>query len=292
MRHLPLLLGIVCFSIKTYSYSPDKEIFKIDLLKKVYSKNYLDLPDETKSIIAPSIMPGGDFIYSKSVSCTFALSDVNGNGIFNEIGIDNIIIGVDDSSMYIHPSVQAREIAPVTYILIGNTTFKVEDIDPKGTYLILSHCNYCNGSKDIKPTLKLFNKLPDISFENITGNKTDFSSFKNKGKYIYVEFWATWCHPCVEAIPELKELHGKYSNQAFFISLNYKDNDKDEIKKFVMKNNIPWENGFANKLISEEFLQNGFPYGVLFDEKGNILEMDLHPTDLRNILEKYISDSR
>lgn len=286
MRVLLVLL-LVCISNKTYSNYLEKKI-RVDLIKKLYPKNYLDLPEEAKSVLEPSIMFGGNFIYGKNASCTLALLDGNGDGSFNEIGFDYIVIGSDDSSMYIHPSIQASEIAPVTYVSVENLTFKVENIDPQGKFIILSVCDYCNGSKDIKPTIKLFTGLPNISFENVTGATTDLSSFLGKGRYIYIEFWATWCHPCVESIPELKELYAKYKNQTFFISLNYKDTDKAEIKQFVSKNDMSWVNGFSTRQISAELLQNGFPYGILFDENGQVLQIDLHPSDLKSILSKYL----
>jgi len=70
---------------------------------------------------------------------------------------------------------------------------------------------------------ELNRKLPDVTLEDIDGNKVSLSQFK--GKVLVIDFWGSWCLPCLEAIEKLKTLKDKYGDRGFeIIGIAVKDN--------------------------------------------------------------------
>ena len=131
---------------------------------------------------------------------------------------------------------------------------------------------------------KEFRKYVNISVEDTAGNFVGIESFK--GKYIYVDFWATWCQPCRDAIPYLAMLYDKYSQrglQVISISLDNSAN-KDKWKKVSKDENIFWENwnisrGFKSEICSKLSIR-AIPRYLLIDPNGFIILEDApFPTD-------------
>ena len=83
----------------------------------------------------------------------------------------------------------------------------------------------------------------DIIFKDAYNNSVSLSSYK--GKVIYLEFWATWCGPCVADKPKMELLKAAYkgNDSIVFLSVSI-DDEKDRWKNYLAKNNI-----FANELI-------------------------------------------
>lgn len=126
-------------------------------------------------------------------------------------------------------------------------------------------------------------------------------SMKNlRGKVVVVEFWATWCGPCVGEIPELKRLYAKYHDQGVeFIGVSHdlpeNDGGLESLKSFVAKEQIPWPQyyqGRDNRTwltgtplndFSESWGVDGIPAIFLIDTSGN-----LYSTDARGQLDTLI----
>ncbi|MEA1876684.1 MAG: TlpA disulfide reductase family protein [Bacteroidota bacterium] len=126
---------------------------------------------------------------------------------------------------------------------------------------------------------KLAKGQPAFNFEghDLEGNLVKFSDFK--GKYVYVDVWATWCGPCVYEIPFLKTLEADYHDRNIvFISYSI-DSDKDAWLKYVPENElggvqIIGENAWQSKL-AKEFKIVGVPTFMFFDPDGNIINIKM-----------------
>ena len=68
----------------------------------------------------------------------------------------------------------------------------------------------------------------------------DFSSESLKGKVVMVDFWATWCMPCKEGLPHVKEIYSKYHSQGFEIVGVSNDYAAKDLLEFTPANNMPW----------------------------------------------------
>jgi len=131
---------------------------------------------------------------------------------------------------------------------------------------------------------KLAKGQPAFNFEghDLDGNLVKFSDFK--GKYVYVDVWATWCSPCVYEIPFLKTLEADYHDRNIvFISYSI-DSDEDAWLKYVPENELGGvqligENAWQSKMATE-FKVRGVPTFMFFDPDGNIINTKMtRPSD-------------
>lgn len=119
---------------------------------------------------------------------------------------------------------------------------------------------------------------PDFEYVSIDDKKVKLSDFK--GKYVYIDVWATWCGPCRAEIPHLKKLeehfHGK-NIEFVSISVDY-DKDFEKWKKFVKEKQLGGTQLYADKNWESTFIQsfgiNSIPRFILIDPSGNVVSSD------------------
>lgn len=137
------------------------------------------------------------------------------------------------------------------------------------------------------------NPAPAISMQDTVGAKYTFEKWK--GKYIYIDFWATWCGPCIQEIPFLKELEHDYAGKNIvFVSMSMdRVADRQKWVDFVRDQKLTgeqvWLDANDNKAISKAFNILQIPRFVLLDKEGRILDVNApRPSDerLRSILDK------
>ena len=117
------------------------------------------------------------------------------------------------------------------------------------------------------------------------GKTTRLSDYVGKGKYVLVDFWASWCGPCRAEIPNIIAAYEKYKDKAF-IALGVAVNDKPEdTLKAIEKDKIPYPQILNSKDIAPSIYGfDGIPYIVLFAPDGTILACDLRGKDINNKL--------
>lgn len=89
-------------------------------------------------------------------------------------------------------------------------------------------------------------KVPDFSLPDLNGTLVSLSSFQGKG--VIVDFWATWCPPCVKEIPHFVELYDTYKDKGLVILGVSLDDAKEDILQFLGKQKIPYPVLHADKL--------------------------------------------
>lgn len=133
---------------------------------------------------------------------------------------------------------------------------------------------------------------PTFDFENHKGGKTSLESLK--GKYVYVDVWATWCGPCRAEIPHLKKLEEHYhgNNKIAFVSISIdRVKDHDKWKKFVTDKELGGVQLFADKDWNSEFVKgykiNGIPRFIIVGPNGEIVNADAPRPSSANIYETF-----
>lgn len=140
-------------------------------------------------------------------------------------------------------------------------------------------------------TLNIGDKVPEISAPTIDGK--DFKLSLLKGKVVLMDFWATWCAPCVQEQPELRKIYEKHKAQiegkTFEILGISLDKSKENWKKVVDANKIEWTQigdlKFWKSPIAKAYSINELPYNLIIDAEGKIIAKNLHGEELEKFLE-------
>lgn len=82
------------------------------------------------------------------------------------------------------------------------------------------------------------NQVPDFAFTDFAGRQHHLSEFS--GHYLLLDFWATWCRPCVHEIPVMKKAYAKYHSRGLEIIGMDSDKKIKKAQQFVKQNQIPW----------------------------------------------------
>ncbi len=126
--------------------------------------------------------------------------------------------------------------------------------------------------KWIEDTRRLkFAFAPEFSLTTSKGEVLKSSDLA--GKVVMIDFWATWCPPCRESVPELKDLAAKYPADKFVLISVSADEDQEKWREFVADKKMTWTQYFdADKHMLDLFNVHSFPTYVLIDKEGIIRE--------------------
>jgi len=129
-------------------------------------------------------------------------------------------------------------------------------------------------------------KFVDFEQQNIDDITVKFS--ETKGKVTLIEFWASWCSPCVKEFPELKNIYRTYSKHGFEIVGVSLDDVKQDWLGAIQKYQLPWVNLTELEPFNNEaaliYHVNGIPDNVLIDEDGIIIGRKLDKDSLKSRL--------
>ena len=214
------------------------------------------------------------------------------NVINNHLAEINIYRGAKDSVLYNvisqHPSYQ---IAPdLLYLLLEQGTFDVDTIKPIYNILPTPIKNSLTGKftadkikeEENKKNSSVGGIAPDFTRESSSGKSIRLSDFRNKN-YVLLDFWASWCIPCLKEIPNVKKLYGKYQSKGLEVIGVSLDDDKSRWLEAVKKQNLnEWpqilskeqqdKSVFEKDDLSEIYNFDGIPFYVLIDKNGKVIE--------------------
>ncbi|MCD0490412.1 TlpA family protein disulfide reductase [Pedobacter sp. MC2016-14] len=124
----------------------------------------------------------------------------------------------------------------------------------------------------IRNSLKMGSPIPGIVYNDPNGKPVDIKSFK--GKYVLIDFWASWCGPCRKAIPEIKTLYSQYKEKGFEVLSVSVDTDNAAWRRAMTEEAMPWTQVLSpdkNKTLAD-FMIIGIPTLYLVDRDGKIVE--------------------
>jgi peroxiredoxin len=91
--------------------------------------------------------------------------------------------------------------------------------------------------------MPILGEAMDIEFTALDGREVDLAALK--GKVVLVEYWATWCAPCVAEIPTIQKVYEKFHEQGFEVVGISLDTEREKLDQFVKQRKIPWPQSFT-----------------------------------------------
>jgi thiol-disulfide isomerase/thioredoxin len=140
--------------------------------------------------------------------------------------------------------------------------------------------------------------MPEFAFTDFNGRVRKLSEFK--GKYVLLDFWGTWCGPCIAEIPTLKAAYTRFRDRGFeIVGIDYEHGEitpgvHDKVQAFLKAHEIPWTSATPDSvkdLVEKRLRILSFPTYFLLDRDGRVVSLATtgsESTDLVDVLERVI----
>ncbi len=133
--------------------------------------------------------------------------------------------------------------------------------------------------------------LIDVELNTLTGRKS--LAEVCKGRWVLIDFWATWCEPCLHEMPSLQQAYEKYAIRGFEICAISLDMDPERWRSYVESNNLLWTNAIdlpanGETSVAEIYGLQSIPANFLISPQGEIVAKNLYGEDLLHELSHHL----
>lgn len=173
-------------------------------------------------------------------------------------------------------------------INIEGNDYKIDSIDFYGEKLFITNL----GINENPTGLRIGNSAPHLKGLDI--NNQYFHLTDLKGKYVLIDFWGTWCAPCISEIPYFQKIKMNFPENKLQIVSVAVDEEKGKVTKFIKEKELDWIHLFqpfddkSKTTYTNQYKVNSFPTTLLIDMNGKILYKNLRGKELLNTLDKLI----
>jgi thiol-disulfide isomerase/thioredoxin len=157
--------------------------------------------------------------------------------------------------------------------ILGDLKYQFSDVTDFGDTLRLDYMGKVTEDKPIGVNVGLY----ATDFQKPTVDLKLFQLSNCKGKYVLIDFWGTWCKPCIASLPKLKKIHSMYADKGLtMLSVAYDDN-LEKVKQGISEHDLTWNNIYQNAqdtsqyALTKLFNVHAFPTLLLIDPDGKII---------------------
>jgi thiol-disulfide isomerase/thioredoxin len=145
----------------------------------------------------------------------------------------------------------------------------------------------------VRPELARARMAPPFSVTTLDGKQISMDDLQ--GKVVLLDFWATWCGPCREALPHMRDIAKKFQGQPLVILSVSLDNDEQKWKEFVAQNEMTWlqyrDGGFTGS-IAKMFSVTAIPHTFTIDSDGVLQDEHIGDASIEGKLKKLLAQAR
>jgi thiol-disulfide isomerase/thioredoxin len=198
---------------------------------------------------------------------------------------DQLVLGMQTASMLERTEGEEQN-AKQMYLELGELLAKSDD--PR----IAAQAKRMEGSAR---RLDLVGKPLELEGKTFTGE--DFNLKSLKGKVVLIDFWATWCGPCIAEIPNMKAMYEAYHESGFEIVGLSSDDDREALNDFLENRKLPWiilhdEANQGNHAAMTYYGISGIPTMILVGKDGNVLDIHARGEQLEALLVKEFGERK
>jgi len=270
----------------TYTVKGSKASEQLRLLMKTAVGKYKRLNESNQKQLQPNLSDSLRRRYQKE---TEVLGKANQQYMHAYTDtVKNPVVMIFSTLSFIDPEQDLLQMKKVKQRIKqqGDTTFT----------LAKQFIDYVNGYADAyeqqqpKQSFQVGDALPDIALKDTSGNELKLSSLR--GKYVLVDFWASWCGPCRMENPNVVETFNKYKDKGFTVYGVSLDSDKSRWIKAIKADGLSWSHvselkGWSSA-VCQQFSVFSIPSNFLIDPQGKIVGMNLRGEDLQSTLASLV----
>ncbi len=203
---------------------------------------------------------------------------------YNKLGIIQVSNLIEKGEKVGYQKVVAKN----EYLEIENSIYKNLGVKKNENVLVLEKMDL---PKNQLPSTQIGFKAFDFSGNDFI-TKTPISIDSLKGKYVLLDFWATWCGPCIQEIPNLNDLYKNIDKSKFEIISIVGDSSIEDLEKMIQKHSISWPQIISNdsNKIKETYGIGGYPTTFLLNPEGMIVAKNLRGMELEKKVTNLINE--
>ncbi|MCA9142489.1 MAG: TlpA family protein disulfide reductase [Planctomycetaceae bacterium] len=170
---------------------------------------------------------------------------------------------------------------------VGNLNLAKEAYTEFGKYFSKSDDEKLAGYGEMMAGTARRLELPgkEMNLEGTTTSGEAFDWKAYRGKVVLVDYWATWCGPCVQELPNVLENYEKYHDKGFDVVGISLDTDPAKLSRFIAERELPWvclfeEGAGTNNAMAKRYGVMRIPTTMLLDREGKVVAMDVRGGEL------------
>ncbi|MBO6584557.1 MAG: TlpA family protein disulfide reductase [Gracilimonas sp.] len=121
---------------------------------------------------------------------------------------------------------------------------------------------------------KIDEAIWNASFQDLEGNEVTVADLK--GKVVLIDFWETWCGPCLQVFPAMDSLQNEYPDDFVVVAVNLNDSDTlEDVRNFKENNDYDFKYVLDVNNVGDEVITLGIPFKVFVDPQGYLIKAEL-----------------